>query len=226
MKTRAMIAALAALTAAPMAQAMLLDWRLTSEYGTDMGGFKLDFAQPKVVAPRVHGDLGTYDIPSFTFLDTTDYIAFEQVHDFILIFSSLTGTSYFTDYGGGASSSLRINDSAIRIGTIDGPLSPTGGSFNVIIEEVFSYDESYTWCSYYVEYYDDITGEYIQTDQCAFFDTTSYFNIDSGYWYYGVLSSLDPVPGGVAPVPPTAAILSLGLGALALGRRRRSSVSG
>jgi hypothetical protein len=46
MKTCGTIAALAALTAAPMAQAMLLDWRVTSEYGTDMGGFKLDFAQP------------------------------------------------------------------------------------------------------------------------------------------------------------------------------------
>ena len=58
MNTRAMIVALAALTAAPMAQAMLLDWRLTSEYGTDMGGFTLDFAQPKVVAPLVQGNPG------------------------------------------------------------------------------------------------------------------------------------------------------------------------
>ncbi len=222
MNTRAMIVALAALTAAPMAQAMLLDWRLTSEYGTDMGGFTLDFAQPKVVAPLVQGNLGTYDIPSFTFLDTTHYISFEQVHDFILIFSPLTGTSYLTDHGGGDSSSLRINDSAIRIGTIDGTLSPTGSSFNVIIEEVFNYDESFTWCSAYVEYCDDITGEYIQTDQSAFFDTTSYLNVDSGDGYCGVLSSLPVVHGGVAPVPPTAAILSLGLGALALGRRRRS----
>jgi hypothetical protein len=175
-----------------------------------------------VIAPLVLGDLGTYEIPSFTFLDTADFIASEQVKDFILIFSPDTGSSYFTDFGGGQSSTIRINDSAIRIGTLHGSLSPTGGSFDVIIEEVLNFDESNTWCVAYVEYYDDITGEYIQTDQCAWFDSQTYFNIDAGYWYYGVLSSLDAAPGGVAPQPPTTAILSLGLGALALVHRRRS----
>jgi hypothetical protein len=209
---------LAALGCASPATAASIDWQLSALDGTVLGTFTLDFAPPALRNPLIQGFAETYDIPSFTFLGSPDTIAGETVQDYLLIFSSVTGQVFTTEYGSGEGQSVRVNESAIRIGTLGSALSTAGGIFPVVIEEVFNYDETYFYCSQYEEFYDEDTGD-LSFGNCLQGGSDTSFNLDSGDWYYGFLASVGPTDG-VVPLPPGLALLAGGLASLGLLRRR------
>jgi hypothetical protein len=219
MRIRSALPLLAALACSTSATAATVDWQLSTTEGAVLGTFTLDFATPAIINPVLSGFSGTYEIPSFTFLGTPDVIGPETVQDFLLVFSSQTGSVFTTDYGSGEGQSIRVNELAMRIGTLGRALSPAGGVFPVIIEEVFNYDETYFYCGQYEEFYDDDTGDYIQTGNCLqqFSDTD--FNLNTSDWYYGFVTSAGTPDGGV-PLPPALALLVGGLAGLGALRRR------
>lgn len=219
---RRWVAALAAL-AAGGAQAGAVDWRLLSEEGADLGGLRLDFDLPRIEEVLIQGDLGLYTLPSFAFLDTSDWVGPERVHDFLLAFSPETGRTYFQDYGGGESSTIRVNESAVQIGTLDRPLTRTGGRHRVIFNEVYNFDESYIYCIFHEELYDEETGDYVQTGRCLQTWTDTSYNIDAGYWNYGwlVAAAVETPETAETPLPGAGAALVAGLAGLGWLRFRR-----
>ncbi|MDF2233562.1 hypothetical protein P2H44_13465 [Albimonas sp. CAU 1670] len=225
MLIRSMISSLAMAGAAAVASpaaAAFVDWELHDAVGTNLGGFRLEFSGPTVTNLYIHGEVERYSIVStFIFLDTSDHIAGETVHDFLLFFSPVSGSLFHEDYGGGEYYEQRVNEAAVRIGTLSAPLSPLGGTFDVVIDETFNYDESYVYCSYYEEIYDPDSGDYIGQGPCQAYYAENYYNIEAGYHHYGTL-----VGTVVAtPLPAAAGLLAVGVGLLAAGgaARRRAA---
>jgi hypothetical protein len=206
---------LVVLALGPIVPASAALWNLHDEYGYWMGAFDLDFSASTASNIAIFGQLGSYTKPSFLFLGSPDHVGSETVHDYITFFSTESGNVYRTDYGGGEYHEVRVNESAIQIGTTAAPLDPRGGEFAVIINEIYNYDEIYQICNYYEEYYDESTGEFLGTGPCGSFSGETSYNLDAGTSYYGTLSS--PV---TVPLPPAFAFIVGAVATLAPWIRR------
>lgn len=209
-------ALLGATTAA--AQAMMLEGRLSDEVGGFMGEITLDLNAPFVVRMDVDGMNGTYDQPSRSLFDGTFFVGPFQTFDFLQGFSALTGTVFREDFGDGEYAETRINEAAIRIGTLDRAISAQGGIHQVAIQEVYNVDETTSTCVTYEEIFDPDTGDYIGDGPCLISDVITDFNLELGDHYIGTLElrALADVP-----VPVPAALLAAALAATGWAARRK-----
>lgn len=226
MRMLSLVAGLTMAGVAPAA-AVQVDWELADEYGTSLGGFRLDFSDGSVSLLEINGWMGTYTIETtFVFLDTTDHLNGHEIQDFLLFFSPVTGTVYRDDYGGGEFFELRVNESAMRLGTLNGPLSIAGGTYDVVIAESYNYDETYAYCAYYEEIYDPETGEYLGEGPCLYVYTDSYYNIEAGDTFYGTLTGTPVGASAEVPAPGALGLLATGVGLLAVRAARRRVLGG
>lgn len=213
---RGMLAVLAAMCSL-QAKATLIDWELFDEFNSSLGGFRLDLDTLMVTNINIHGYISQYTLGStFIFLDSNQSVGGYPATDSLLFFSTQSGQTYVEDYGGGESYSLTVNEAALRIGVLDGPLSPLGGTYNAVFDEIYNYDETFTSCAWYEEIYDEDTGEYIQGD-CARYDTDFYFNVDDGWAHLGSIVGT-PLVASVS-TPGTLVLLLAGIAIL--GKRRQ-----
>jgi len=217
MKSLLCAAALSLCASASMATPT--NWTLTKSDGSSLGALTIDFATGGVTGSS-SGQFGTYSNLAFGSLNTPDNVAGTPVYDFFKFLDPASGTTYTTDNGGGESYSLTLNEAAIEIGTIFGPLSKIGGSFEVIIRELINLDETFTSCSTYDDLYDPVTGEYLGQGACLYTNTFNNFNIGSEDVYLGYLTYTAPL--AAVPLPAGGLMLAGGLSALALTRRRRA----
>lgn len=200
-----------------LAHAIPTTWELLNNNMDVVGTFMLDIDTQTTSNPQINGEIGFYSISStFTFLNGSTYVGGYPVNNYMKFFSTEAGKVFRTDFGGGEYSEIRVNDSAIDIGTL-GVLVPGGGLYDAFIHEIYNFDEISVYCSYYDEIYDD-EGNYIGQGGCAYYDSYASYNNENGYWYEGYyLRSAPPV--GTVPVAATGWLMLLGLAGLALGRR-------
>lgn len=209
----------ALLLSASLAHAMPTQWQLFNESMDLMGTFQLDIDTQTTSDADLNGESAHYTISSRTFLNTNDFVGPFRVNNYINFFSTLSGTEFREDYGGGEYYEQKINEAAIEIGTMTGVLEPGGGTYAAYINEIYNYDESYVSCLYYEELYDPITGDYIGDGDCLDFDSINYFNVDESYWYPGFLRSA-PVTSEV-PILPTVWLTLIGLVGLGWTKTKR-----
>lgn len=209
MKRMPVVALALSLTPA-LSQAVPITWELLDPGLAVVGTFELDMGTQTTSNAHINGDLGLYTISStFTYLNTTTYVGGYPVNNYFKFFSTQAGSVYREDYGGGEYYELRVNDSAMDIGTL-GVLKADGSLHDAFIHEIYNFDETYTYCSYYEELYDS-EGNYIGDGPCAWYDSYGDYNVESGYWYDGYfLRSATAVP-----VPATAWLFLSGLIGLA-----------
>lgn len=200
-----------------LAYAAPTTWELLNDGMDVMGTFLLDIGNQTTSAALLSGDLGFYTVSSRTYVNSTNFVGPYTVNNYMNFFSTDSGKVFRSDYGGGEYSEIRVNESAIEIGTPGGVLAPGGGLYAVYINEIFNFDETNVYCSYYEEIYDPDTGEYIGEGGCAFYDSYTNYNTESGYWYGGYLRSL-PATAAV-PLPPSGWLVLLGLAGMAVNRR-------
>ncbi|MCB1706187.1 MAG: PEP-CTERM sorting domain-containing protein [Halioglobus sp.] len=202
-----------------VAHAMPTPWELLNDNMDVVGTFLLDIDTQSTSDVAITGDLGVYTRSStFTALNTSAYVGPYAVTNYFKFFSVEAGKVYRNDYGGGEYSEIRVNDSAMDIGTT-GVLVPGGGLYAAYINEIYNYDEVNVYCGYYEELYDE-EGNYIGDGPCVNYYQDAYFNTDAGYWYGGFYLRSQPVVADV-PVPATALLLLAALCGLGIGRRRR-----
>jgi hypothetical protein len=217
MKKLPVIAAL--LLTSNLAHAIPTTWELLNNSLYLVGTFQLDIDTQTTSNAQITGEIGYYTISSsFTFLNSSTFVGGYPVNNYLKFFSTEAGKVYRNDFGGGEYSEIRANDAAIDIGTL-GVLVPGGGLYDAYIHEIYNFDETNVYCSYYEEIYDD-EGNYIGQGACAFYDYYANYNNESGYWYEGYYLRSAPVVGDV-PIPATAWLLSLGLAGLGVSRRQR-----
>lgn len=220
MKKLPVIAAALLFTPA-LAQAVPTTWELLNSNLDIVGTFLLDIDTQTTSNANINGDLGNYTISStFTFLNSSGYVGGYPVNNYFKFFSVEAGKVYRTDFGPDEYSEIRVNDSAMDIGTL-GMLVPDGTLYDAYIHEIYNFDETYGYCLYYEEIYDD-EGNYIGDGPCAFRDSYSDFNIENGYWYDGFYLRGVPAVADV-PIAPTVWLMSIALAGLGVSRRSRSS---
>ena len=203
-----------------MANALPTTWELLNDSLGVVGTFQLDLDTQTTSDAHIYGDLGYYTISSsFTSLNTGSYVGPYAVTNYFKFFSTEAGKVYRNDYGGGEYNEIRINDSAIDIGAL-GELVVGGGLYEVYINEIYNFDETNVYCSYYEELYDD-EGEYIGDGPCLDFYQDASYNNDSGYWYEGFYLRSAPVVADI-PVAPTAWLMTMGLVGLGVTRKRQN----
>jgi hypothetical protein len=216
MKTLPVIAAL--LLTSNLAQALPTKWELLNDNMTVVGTFMLDIDTQTTSNAAISGDLGYYTSPStFTFLNGNGFVGGYPVNNYFKFFSSEAGKVYTDDFGNGEYNQIRVNDSAMDIGTL-GTLVPGGGLYNAFIHEIYNFDSVSVSCSYYEDLYDQ-DGNYIGQGPCAFYDSYASFNIESGYWYEGYFLRSAPAVGDV-PIPATGYLMVLGLAGLVASKRK------
>jgi hypothetical protein len=210
--------AAALLLASNLAQAVPMTWELLNNNMDVVGTFMLDSDTQTTSNASISGDLGYYTISStFTFLNSSGFVGGYPVNNYFKFFSAEAGKVYTDDFGNGEYNQIRVNDSAIDIGTL-GTLAPGGGLYDAYIHEIYNFDEISVYCSYYEELYDD-EGNYIGQGGCGWYDSYANYNIESGYWYDGFYLRSAPVVGAV-PIAPTGWLVLLGLAGLHLSRRQ------
>lgn len=215
------LAAATLLLCSGVVHAIPTTWALLNEDMTVMGTFSLDIDSQTTSDAQISGDLGFYTISSWTYLNAPGFVGPFAVNNFLKFFSPETGKVYHSDFGGGEYHQIKINDSTIEIGTLAGIMAPGGGVYEAIIHEIYNYDEVNVYCMDYAEIYDPDTGDYIGQGPCTNHGSEAYFNVESGYWYWGYLRSL---PQSTAvPTPATPWLMLLGLGALAYTRRKQAN---
>ena len=201
-----------------LAHATPTTWELLNDSRDVVGSFLLDIDTQTTSNAQISGDLGFYTISStFTFLNTSAFVGHYPVTNYLKFFSTEAGKVYRSDFGGGEFNEIRVNDSAIDIGT-NNQLVADGRLYAAYINEIYNYDEVNVYCSYYEEIYDD-EGEYIGNGPCVHFYQDAYYNIEYGYWAEGFYLRSAP---GVAdvPIPPTGWLLLIGLVALGISGPR------
>lgn len=199
-------------------QAAPTNWTLTAGDGSPLGTLAIDFASGGVTG-SVTGQYGTYTNLGFGSLNTPDHVAGTPVFDFFKLFDASSGTTDFKDYGNGESYSLTFNEVAVEIGTMFAPLSPLGGSFQVIIREILNMDEVFTTCAIYEDLYDPVTNDYLGQGACLQTTTTYNTNIGTEDVFTGYLTYTPPV--AAVPLPAGGILLAGGLATLAVLRRRK-----
>lgn len=207
-----------------MAHAAPTTWELLDGQLNVVGTFLLDLDTETTSNAEISGQIGHYTISSsFTFLNASGFVGPYPVANYFKFFSIEAGKEYTDDLGGGEYHQIRVNDSAIDIGTL-GVLVPGGGLYEAYIHEIYNYDEISVLCSYYEEIFDD-EGNYIGQGPCVLYDTFASYNIESGYWYEGyyLRSSAAPAVAGV-PLPATAWLLPLLLAGVGARRLLRSTL--
>lgn len=201
------------------AHALPTTWELLNDNMDVVGTFLLDIDTQSTSDAQIAGDLGSYTVSStFTALNTGAYVGPYSVTNYFKFFSVEAGEVYRSDYGGGEYSEIRVNDSAIDIGTT-GVLVPGGGLYAAYIHEIYNYDEINVYCGYYEELYDE-EGNYIGDGPCVEYYQDAYFNTDAGYWYEGFYLRSLPLVADI-PTPATAALLLMGLCGLGFGRQKQ-----
>jgi hypothetical protein len=200
------------------ASAAPTSWTLTYEDGSPLGWFNIDF-ETGAVSGSASGSYGTYSNLAFGLLGTKDSINGSIVHDFFKFLDPASGTLFTDDYGDGTGMQFRLNEAAIEFGTLAGPLSPLGGTFQVMISEIYNYDEITIYCSLYEDLYDPVTGDYLGEGRCLQSSSYGNFNIGTVDSYIGYLTYTPPV--AAVPLPAGGMLLAGGLAALAVLRRRK-----
>jgi hypothetical protein len=202
------------------AAAAPLTWVLSLDDGTPFGSVDIDTATGAITG-TISGMFGTYSGSGSGHPGSPDMIGGYPVQDHFRLFDPVSGTTFFQDYGNGETYTHRVNEVAIEFGTLGAALSPLRGTFAVIFREIVNYDESYTYCVWYEDLYDE-NGEWIGQGGCAMTDSYSYYNIGFDETYTGTMSPASPTPPPApVPLPAGAVLLAGGLLALAAVRRRR-----
>jgi hypothetical protein len=202
-----------------LAHATPTPWELLNENLDVVGTFLLDIDTQTTSDAHISGELSLYSIPStFTSLNTNTYVGTYPVNNYLKFFSTEAGEVYREGYGNGEYTEIRVNDSAIDIGTV-GELVVGGGLYDAFINEIYNYDEIYVYCGYYEEIYDE-EGNYIGEGPCAYYYQDAYFNTEAGYWYDGFYLRSAAVVADV-PIPSTAWLTAIGLAAYGASRKRR-----
>ncbi len=215
---RILFIATTCLLGSSLAHATPTTWEVLNESLDVVGTFLLDLDTQTTSDAGISGDLGFYTISStFTTLNANSFVGPYAVTNYLKFFSTEAGQVYRSDYGGGEYSEIRVNDSAMDIGTT-GELKVGGGLYEAYIHEIYNYDEVNVYCAYYEEIYDD-EGNYIGDGPCSYFYQDAYFNVESGYWYEGFYLRSAPVVAGIA-LPPTGWLLLMGLLGCGIGRIR------
>jgi hypothetical protein len=208
-----------------LAHALPTSWELLNDNLDVVGTFLLDLDTQTTSDAQVFGDFGFYTISStFTSLNTSAFVGPYAVTNYLKFFSTEAGKVYRSDYGGGEYNELRVNDSAMDIGTV-GELKVGGGLYEAYVNEIYNYDEINVYCAYYEELYDD-EGNYIGDGPCLDYYQDAYFNVDTGYWYEGFYLRSAPAVAEVA-IAPTAWLMVLALSGFGVRRsQRRRGIKG
>jgi len=217
--------AAAVLLISNMAHAEPTSWELLDDQFNVVGSFLLDIETKAISNANINGRLGSYTIPSsFTFLNSSGSVGPYPVTNYFKFFSVEAGKVYTQDLGGGEYHQVRVNDSAIDIGTL-GVLVPGGGLYEAFIHEIYNFDEISVYCAYYEEIYDD-QGNYIGQGPCILYDTFASYNIENGDWYEGyyLRSASAPAVADV-PLPATTWLLPLLLAGVGARRLFRNGCS-
>lgn len=204
------------LLAPTLSHAVPTPWELLNYEMTVVGTFLLDLDTQTTSNAEIYGDLGLYTISStFTFINTPTNVGNYPVNNYMKFFSTVAGQVYKDDFGNGEYNEIRINDSAIDIGST-GVLAVGGGLYDAFISEIYNFDEISVYCLSYEELYDD-EGNYIGEGGCNAYDQYGSYNVESGYSYEGYyLRSAAAVVD--VPIAPTAWLLLAGLAGLGLSR--------
>ena len=204
-----------------VAHAIPSTWELLN-YNLDVvGTFELDIDTQSTRNARIYGEIGFYTISStFNSLNTRSSVGPFLVNNSLKFFSTETGRVYRTDFGDGEYHEIRVNDSAIDIGTQD-VLVPGGGLYEAYINEIYNYDDINVRCGYYIEIYDD-DGNYVGQGPCAAFDQEVYYNLEAGNAYEGYYFRSAPEVTGV-DVPSTGWLVLMGLAGLGFRRPLKNS---
>jgi hypothetical protein len=205
-----------------LAHAIPTTWELLNSSMDVVGSFSLDIDTQTTSNASISGDMGHYTISStFTFLNSSGYVGGYPVNNYFKFFSTEAGKVYTSDFGNGEYNQIRVNDSAMDIGTL-GVLLP-GGLYEAFIHEIYNFDEISVYCSYFEEIYDD-EGNYIGQGPCGFYDSYANYNNESGYWYDGFYLRSAAVVSPV-PIAATGWLTLLGLAALGINRRQRGAAT-
>jgi hypothetical protein len=214
----------ALLFASNLAHAIPTTWELLNYDMNVVGSFLLDIDTQTTSNANISGDMGYYTISStFNFLNSNGFVGGYPVNNYFKFFSTEAGKVYTDDFGNGEYNQIRVNDSAIDIGTL-GTLVPGGGLYDAYIHEIYNFDEISVYCSYYEELYDD-EGNYIGQGGCGWYDSYANYNIENGYWYDGYYLRSAPAVGDV-PIAATGWLMVLGLAGMGISRRQRSGRQG
>lgn len=216
MKKRLAVAAL--LLTSNLAHAIPVTWELLNNNLDVVGTFLLDLDTQATSNAQISGQIGYYTIPSsFSFVNSNGFVGPYPVTNYFKFFSTEAGQEYTNDLGGGEYHQIRVNDSAIDIGTL-GVLTVGGGLYDAYVHEIYNFDEISVSCSYFEELYDD-EGNYIGQGACLYYENSANYNIENGYSYEGYYLRSAPVVGEV-PVAATGGLMLLGLAGLGVRRRR------
>ena len=223
---RVAVSAAVVLLISNVAHADPTKWELLDDQFNVIGTFLLDLDTQATSNAEIYGQIGRYTISSsFTFLNSSGFVGPYPVANYFKFFSVEAGKAYTQDLGGGEYHQIRVNDSAIDIGTL-GVLAPGGGPYEAFIHEIYNYDEISVLCSYYEEVYDD-EGNYIGQGPCVLYDTFASYNIESGDWHEGYYLRSARTPAIVeVPLPATTWLLPILLAGVGARRIRRKSRSG
>jgi hypothetical protein len=201
-----------------LAHAIPTTWELLNDYMDVVGTFVLDIDAQTTSNASISGGMGHYTISStFTFLNSNGFVGGYPVNNYFKFFSTEAGMVYTDDFGNGEYNQIRVNDSAIDIGTL-GTLVSGGGLYDAFVHEIYNFDEISVYCSYLEEIYDD-EGNYIGQGPCGYYDSYANYNIESGSWYDGYYLRSAPEVNAV-PIVATGWLMMLGLACMGISRRQ------
>jgi len=205
-----------------LAEALPTTWELLNYDKNVVGSFMLDFDTQITSNAQIFGDLGVYTIPSsFTNINAPTWVGLYPVNNYFKFFSTIAGQVYRNDLGNGEYTEVRVNDSAIDIGTT-GVLAVGGGLYDAYINEIFNFDEINVYCISSDEIYDE-NGNYIGQGPCNLYDQIGSYNIESVYSYEGFYLRSASVAS--VPAPSTGWLLLIGLAGLGISTRVKNKLS-